>query len=171
MASRKGENYILLLVAISNFDEMKQYLTLNKVYISYVHKQEFQFLRAACHLMVLYICVHLMKISLCKHFVFFYGNNCIQNFRKYMYIQQYTSPNEKFEYGYPHSNALLQFRPKLEHWKPHKAAPYPTICDKINDVKLFPMLSNQTSRYKIKCIRRLYDPLASFILCTYICKQ
>ena len=26
------------------------------------------------------------------------------------YIRQYTYPNEKFEYGYPHSNALLQFR-------------------------------------------------------------
>ena len=28
------------------------------------------------------------------------------------YIRRYTSPNEKFEYGYPHSNALLQFRLK-----------------------------------------------------------
>ena len=26
-----------------------------------------------------------------------------------MYIQQYPSPNEKFEYGYPNSNALLTF--------------------------------------------------------------
>ena len=25
------------------------------------------------------------------------------------YIRQYTSPNESFEYGYPHSNALLTF--------------------------------------------------------------
>ena len=24
-----------------------------------------------------------------------------------MYIRRYTSPNENFEYGYPHSNALL----------------------------------------------------------------
>ena len=24
-----------------------------------------------------------------------------------MYIRQYTSPNNNFEYGYPHSNALL----------------------------------------------------------------
>ena len=30
------------------------------------------------------------------------------------YIRQYTSPNENFEYGYPHSNALLQSRLKLE---------------------------------------------------------
>ena len=28
------------------------------------------------------------------------------------YIRRYTSPNEKFEYGYPDSNALLQFRLK-----------------------------------------------------------
>ena len=25
------------------------------------------------------------------------------------YIRRYNSPNEKFEYGYPHSNAILQF--------------------------------------------------------------
>ena len=25
------------------------------------------------------------------------------------YIRPYTSPNENFEYGYPHSNALLTF--------------------------------------------------------------
>ena len=25
------------------------------------------------------------------------------------YIRQYTSPNKKFEYGYPHSNALFNF--------------------------------------------------------------
>ena len=25
------------------------------------------------------------------------------------YIRRYTSPNENFEYGYPHSNALLTF--------------------------------------------------------------
>ena len=24
------------------------------------------------------------------------------------YIRRYTSPNENFEYGYPHSNTLLQ---------------------------------------------------------------
>ena len=63
------------------------------------------------------------------------GDNCIQNFHleRYIvgytvgnlvlrrrvsgavkrdfrtYIRRYTSPNEKFEYGYPHSNALLIF--------------------------------------------------------------
>ena len=55
-----------------------------------------------------------------------------------MYIQRYTSPNENFEYSYPHSNALLQFGLKLEHCKSHKAAHHPTKCDVINDVKLFP---------------------------------
>ena len=30
------------------------------------------------------------------------------------YIQLYTSQNENFKYGYPHSNTLLQFRLKLE---------------------------------------------------------
>ena len=63
------------------------------------------------------------------------GDNCIQNFYlgRYIvgytvgnlvlrrrasgavkrdfrtYIRRYTSPNENFEYGYPHSNALLTF--------------------------------------------------------------
>ena len=119
------------------------------------------------------------------------GDNCIQNFflGRYIvgytvgnlvlrrrvsravkrdfrtYIQRYISPNENFEYGYPHSNALLQFELKLERCKPHKAARHPTKCDVINDVKLFPTvyrriycrkfltLSNQTPRYKSKCIR------------------
>ena len=119
------------------------------------------------------------------------GDNCIQNFHlgRYivgytvgnlvlwrrasgavkrdfrMYIQRYTSPNENFEYGYPHSNALLQFELKLVCCKPYKAARHPTKCDVTNDVKLFLTvyrriycckfltLSNQTSRYKLMCIR------------------
>ena len=84
------------------------------------------------------------------------------------YIRRYTSPNENFEYGYPHSNALLQFDLKLERCKPHRAACHPTEGDVIDDVKLFPtvyrriycrkffMLSNQTSCYKCKCIRILH---------------
>ena len=78
-----------------------------------------------------------------------------------------------FEYGYPHSNALLQFELKLERCKPNKVARHPTKCDVINDVKLFPTvyrriycrkfltLSNQMSRYKPMCIRVLY-------LCSHI---
>ena len=81
------------------------------------------------------------------------------------HIRRYTSPNENFEYGYPHSNALLQFCFKLECCKLYKAARHPTICDVINDVKLFPTvyhriycskfltLSKQTLHYTIKCIR------------------
>ena len=46
--------------------------------------------------------------------------------------------NEKFEYGYAHSNALLQFELKLDHCKLLKAARHPVKCDVINDVKLFP---------------------------------
>ena len=56
-----------------------------------------------------------------------------RNFRTY--IRRYTSPNEKFEYGYPHSNVLLQSRLKLERCKPQKAARHPMLCDVINDVK------------------------------------
>ena len=51
------------------------------------------------------------------------------------HIRRYTSPNEN-EYGYPHSNALLQFLLKLEHCKPHNTAYHPIKCDVINDVKL-----------------------------------
>ena len=53
------------------------------------------------------------------------------------FIQRYTSPNENFEYGYPHSNALLQFLLKLEHCKRHKAAHNQTQCDIINDINYF----------------------------------
>ena len=87
-----------------------------------------------------------------------------------------TSPNEYFEYGYPHSNALLQSHPKLECSKPHKAACQPTKCDVVNEVKLFPTvycriyyrkfltLSNQKLHYKGKCIRMhvLYKSLEFF---------
>ena len=51
------------------------------------------------------------------------------------YIQRHTCPNENFEYGYPHSNPLLQFELELEHCMPHKATHHPTKCDVINGVK------------------------------------
>ena len=54
------------------------------------------------------------------------------------FIRRYTSPNENFEYSYPHFNALLHFRIKMERCRPHKAAHHPTKCDVINDVKIFP---------------------------------
>ena len=119
------------------------------------------------------------------------GNNCIQHFHlgRYIignlvlqprasgavkrdfrpYIRQYTSPNENFEYGYPHSNALLQYHLKLERWKPHKAAHHPTKFDIINDVKQFATVYRRIYRHKFlrlsnhqkslcknKCIRILH---------------
>ena len=44
---------------------------------------------------------------------------------------------KKLQYGYPHSNALMQPHLELERCKPHKPACHPTKCDVINDVKLF----------------------------------
>ena len=85
-----------------------------------------------------------------------------------MYIRLYTSPNEYFEYGYPHSNAHLQSCLKFECYKRHKAARHATKFDIIND-KLFPAvycriycrkfltLSNQSLCYKSKCIRIWLD--------------
>ena len=109
------------------------------------------------------------------------GDNCIQNFHlgRYIvgytvgnlvlrrrasgavkrdfrpYIRRYTSPNENFEYGYPHSNALLQFDLKLERCKPYKAARHPTKDDVIDDVKLFP-----TVYRRIYC-RKNFDVIQS----------
>ena len=60
------------------------------------------------------------------------------------YIRQYTSSNETFEYGYPNSNARLQFRLELERCKPHNAARHLMKCDVINDVKLFPTVNRRT---------------------------
>ena len=66
------------------------------------------------------------------------------------YIRRYTSPNEKFEYGYPHSYALLQFRLKIERCKPHDAARHLMKCDVINDVELFPTVYRRI--YCRKCL-------------------
>ena len=89
------------------------------------------------------------------------------------YIRRYTSPNENFEYGYP---ILMHFCSFLSNWsaasrvKPYAIQPR---CDVINDVKQFATvyhriycskfltLSNQMSRYKIKCIRKLNINIAS----------
>ena len=66
---------------------------------------------------------------------------------------------------------LMRFYILVSNWsaasriEPYKGVRHPTKCDVINDVKLFPTvyrrincrkfgtLSNQTSRYKSKCIR------------------
>ena len=47
-------------------------------------------------------------------------------------------PKWKFEYGYPHSNAILQLPPKLQCCKPYNALSHPRKCDAIHDIKLFP---------------------------------
>ena len=41
--------------------------------------------------------------------ILYLGDNCIQIFHLGRYIRRYTSPNEKFEYVYPHSNVLFDF--------------------------------------------------------------
>ena len=58
-------------------------------------------------------------------------------------------PLQMKEYGYPHSNALLQFRLKLEHRKPHKATCQQTNCDAINDVKLFPTVYSSVAIFYV----------------------
>ena len=52
-----------------------------------------------------------------------------------MYIQQFTSPNENFEFDYPNFNALLQFHLKLERCRPHKVAPHPRLLGAVPDCK------------------------------------
>ena len=65
----------------------------------------------------------------------------------------------------------IQPRLEFERCKPQKAARHPTKCDVFNDVKLFPtvyrchnFLSNQTSRYKSKCIRNKLNGLSRYEL-------
>ena len=48
-------------------------------------------------------------------------------------LEGYISINENFEYGFPHSNALLQSRLIMERCKQHKAARHSTKCDEINE--------------------------------------
>ena len=144
-------------------------------------------------------------VILCNHL----GDNCIQNFhlgrdivgytvgnlvlrrrvsgaekRDFRtYIQRYTSLNENFEYGYPHSNPLLTFflqkrQLKCTMLRLRTAAassikPLAScIYSRVNQLKAtlrndveFPTvycriycrkcltLSNQRWRYKLKCIR------------------
>ena len=141
--------------------------------------------------------------------VLYLGDNCIQNFHlgRYIvgytvgnlvlrwrvsgavkrdfrtYIRRYTSPNKNFEYGYPHSNALLTFflqkrqlkcamlrlrtvaasciKPLasciyslVNQWKAtlRNDVEFPIVYRRIYCSK-FLTLSNQMSRYKLKCIR------------------
>ena len=82
------------------------------------------------------------------------------------YIRRYTSLNENVEYGFPNSNAHLQFHRKLEFCWPYNDAHHPMKCDIINDIKQFHTVyrilqdilsermteSNQKSCYKTKRI-------------------
>ena len=58
-----------------------------------------------------------------------------RDFRTYM--RRYTSPNENFEYGYPHSDALLQFCLNLSIASHKKTARYPMICDELMESNYF----------------------------------
>ena len=87
-------------------------------------------------------------------------------------FRPYTSLNEYFEYGYPHSNALFYiYSSKAQHFAPNwsfvsnvKQLRQPITSDVTYDVgaltvyrriywRKFLTLSNQTSRYIRKCIR------------------
>ena len=113
------------------------------------------------------------------------GDNCIQNFHLWRYIvgytvgnfrryiRRYTSPYENFEYGYPHSNVLLQFLLELEHCKLHKAIHHPTKYDIINDVKQYPTVYLHFWRYPIRCrftkASALEFAIIFFSISFYIC--
>ena len=64
-------------------------------------------------------------------------------------------PQKKIEYGYPHSNALLQFRLTLELYKSHNAARHWMKCDVINDIKLFPTVCHRTT------VSQIFDVIQS----------
>ena len=71
--------------------------------------------------------------------IWFYGDLQAE---PYSMISQRTSvdiPHQMkiYEFGYPHSNALLQSHFKLELCKSLKAAHHSMECDVINVVKLF----------------------------------
>ena len=83
-------------------------------------------------------------------------------------------PKWNFEYGYPHFNALLLFRRKLERCKQHNAANHPMKWDVIiNDVKLFPTVYHGI--YCCKCrrypIRSLVTNPGALELAVYWCRK
>ena len=92
------------------------------------------------------------------HMIRYLGDHCIQNFNlgRYIveytvgnlvlwrrvsravkhdfrtYIPRYTSPNENFEYGYPHSNAHLNFYIMTSSFKQYIAGYTSQIYDVIH---------------------------------------
>ena len=61
-------------------------------------------------------CIHFFFFHLGRYIVGYTVGNLVLRLRARgsvkrdfrTYIRRYTSPNENFEYGYPHSNALLE---------------------------------------------------------------
>ena len=130
---------------------------------------------------IVYYGIEVMNLT--KFWVVYLGDNCIQIFHLGRYIvgctvgnlvlrwcpsgdvkcdfrtffRQYTSRNENFKYGYPHSNALLQFRLKLERYKPHNAR-HLMKCDVTNDIKLFPTVYG-----RINCHKFYHYPIRSSV--------
>ena len=103
-----------------------------------------------------------------------------RNFRPYN--RWYTSPNEHFEYGYPHSNALFNiYSSRAQHFAPNwsfvsnvKQLRQPITSNVTYDIgaatvyrrvywRKFLTLSNQTSRYIRKCIRIHTDSSTHFV--------
>ena len=136
-----------------------------------------------------------------QYFILYLGDNCIQicHLGRYIvgytvgnfvlrrrvsgavkhdfrtYIRRYTSPNDKFEYGYPHSNVLFNiFTSKpgicfknISYMSDVYPLRWPIISDVAHDVgfptvyrgiycRKFLTLSNQTSRFICKCIRIVF---------------
>ena len=92
------------------------------------------------------------------------------------YIWRYTSPNDKLEYGYPHSNVLFNiytskpgiYLKNISCMRDVNSLRWPIISDVAHDVgfptvyrgiycRKFLALSNQTSRYICKCIRMSFN--------------
>ena len=107
-----------------------------------------------------------------------------RNFRRYKW--RYTSPNENFEYGYPHSNALfIIYSSKAQHFAPNwsfvsnakqlrQPITYdisaPTVYCRIYWRK-FLTLSNQMSHYICKCIRMSFNHELVFTTMLGLCKS
>ena len=104
-----------------------------------------------------------------------------RNFRPYN--RWYTSTNEHFEYGYPHSNALfIIYSSKAQHFAPNWSfvsnvkqlrqpitsdvtynVGAPTLCRRIYRRK-FLTLSNQTSCYIRKCIWMNFERQTKYVI-------
>ena len=72
------------------------------------------------------------------------------NFRTY--IRRYTSPNENFVYGYPHSNALLVF--SLQKDSENVLCPAAASC--IKPLAKFHFSTNEKRRYVMTSDLRQY---------------